>query len=322
MLNGIAAQREIRAKDVVPFECIETAAAARELLEGHDAWVFDCDGVLWSGSLGLLPGSARLLAELAALGKRVIFVTNNSARSRQAYAEKFAQLGLAVKPEQIVPSSFAAARWLKRNRPSIEAAYVIGEAGVEDELRAVGVDVVRCAAGAFSEAEFASASADPRVGAVVVGADSAFSFAALAGASLCLEQLAGCLFVATNADDYDVVGDRRLPGNGALVAAIQAASGRPPDAVCGKPSADLAEFLLEEFELDPARTIVVGDRLDTDIALAHAMGASSLLVLTGVASASDASKVRRVQPECPTAVISHVGGLLVALEADDTSAGH
>lgn len=309
-LGGIEAQRRVRNKNRLPFTILDTAEKQRALLVDHDTFIFDCDGVLWSGSFGLLPDAAATLEELARLGKRCIFVTNNSARSREQYALKFGQLGLRVKVEQIVPSSYVAARWLKRARPDIKAAYVIGEAGVVEELEAAGIAVVRCESSDFSEAAFATSEPDARIGAVVVGADVSFSFAALAMASLCLEKLPGCLFVATNSDPYDVVGGRRLPGNGCLVAAVAAACGRQPDVVCGKPSADLASYLSSTFSLDPKRTVVVGDRLDTDISLANSMGATALLVLTGVASYEEAAKAEARRPKCPDAVASHLGALL------------
>ena len=180
------------------------------------------DGVLWSGSLGLLPGAVDAIDMLRAAGKRCIFVTNNSARSRAAYLEKLTALGLQSSAEEIVPSSFAAARWLARERPDVKAAFVIGEAGVAEELMAAGIEVVRHTsdenAGAFDEAAFATCEPDPRIGAVVVGADPSFSFGALAMASLCLQRNEGCTFVATNDDAYDVVNGRKLPGNGAAKA--------------------------------------------------------------------------------------------------------
>ena len=323
VLEGIIAQRRVRAKEQAPFACLGAGSLA-SLLDEYDTFVFDCDGVLWSGSLGLLPGAAAMLSELERRGKRCIFVTNNSARSREGYAKKFAALGLSVAAEQIVPASFVAARWLKRAKPGISAALVIGEEGVSEELRAAGIEAVRADAGTpFDEAAFASAMPDAQVGAVVVGADAAFSFAALAAASLYLEQ-ADCLFVATNDDAYDVVGGRRLPGNGCLVAAVQTACGRPPDAVCGKPSSDLAQYLLAEVTppIEAARCLVVGDRMDTDVALAHAMGASSLLVLTGVSRAADAARAIAGLPRCPTAVASHLGALLeLEGEAEGVAAG-
>jgi len=80
--------------------------------------------------------------------------------------------------------------------------------------------------------------------------------------------------------------------------------------VCGKPSADLASYLSSTFSLDPKRTVVVGDRLDTDISLANSMGATALLVLTGVASYEEAAKAEARRPKCPDAVASHLGALL------------
>lgn len=317
----VAAAREqaallVKSPKPLPFSLVVEADAASALLREHDTFILDCDGVLWSGSLGLLPGALEAHELLKRLGKRCIFVTNNSARSRAEYATKFAALGLDVTPEQIVPASFVAARWLARNAPGVRTAYVIGEAGVEAELRAAGIEPIRAdTSSPFDERAFALASPDRRVGAVVVGADHGFTFGALAGAALCLHRLPGCLFIATNTDAFDVVGGNRLPGAGGLVAAVAAATGRRPDAVCGKPSADLARYLIQEFDLDPHRTVVVGDRLDTDVALAAEMGASSLLVLTGVACAQDAQRQRQGSATCPTAVASHLGALLTAREA-------
>ena len=138
VVSHAQSQSALLPRSALPFSLVSHPAEARSLLSAHDAFVFDCDGVLWSGSLGLLPGVADLLEHLERLGKRSIFVTNNSAKSRAQYAEKFRALGLRVDPEQIVPASYAAARWLRSARPSLQAAFVIGEQGVDDELRAVG----------------------------------------------------------------------------------------------------------------------------------------------------------------------------------------
>ena len=289
VVSHAQSQSALLPRSALPFSLVSHPAEARSLLSAHDAFVFDCDGVLWSGSLGLLPGVADLLEHLERLGKRSIFVTNNSAKSRAQYAEKFRALGLRVDPEQIVPASYAAARWLRSARPSLQAAFVIGEQGVDDELRAVGKSrtsltqvshkshkrlthvshkshtphlyataplffpcqshsssLFSCffffagiepihlprSRPPFDESAFANARADPRVGAVVVGADHSFEFGALAIASLYLES-PEVLFVATNTDAFDIVGKRRLPGNGCLVAAVQMATSRKPDAVTG-----------------------------------------------------------------------------------------
>ena len=151
------------------------------------------------------------------------------------------------------------------------------------------------------------------MGAVVVGHDTSFNFKALCLASLFLERGEDAVaFVATNPDAYDIVSNHRMPGNGCFVAAVATVAGRPPDAICGKPAADLADYLVESYSLEPARTVMVGDRLDTDIALAHAIGCSSLLVLTGVATAEAtlAELDGGGHTPMPTHAISHVGRLL------------
>eukprot|EP00965_Chrysotila_dentata_P219217 6191002-Pleurochrysis_carterae.AAC.2 len=111
---------------------------------------------------------------LTGLRKQLLFVTNNAAQSRSAYAERFARLGLDVRPEQIVPSSFAAARWLRAAAPTLTHAFVIGEEGLRDELRAVGITPLSAPATPFSHAEFRRMRVDERVGAVVVGHDTRF----------------------------------------------------------------------------------------------------------------------------------------------------
>lgn len=101
-----------------PFVVIQTPAQAVSFLADHDAFLFDCDGVLWRGEDGLLPKTVETLDLLERLGKTCVFVTNNAAKSRAAYVKRFAGLGLErVTLEQVVPSSFVAARWLAKNRP-------------------------------------------------------------------------------------------------------------------------------------------------------------------------------------------------------------
>ena len=313
-----------------PYKIIESAAEAQSFVESHDAFLFDCDGVLWRGDDGLLPDTIETLNMLESSGKRCVFVTNNAAKSRAEYATKFAKLGLDVTVEQVVPSSFVAARWLARTRSDVTDAFVIGADGLVAEMRDAGINVLTAhdfdMPGADPADNEASASLAllaqavdnaASVGAVVVGHDTSFNFKSLCLASLFLER-PGVTFVATNPDAYDVVVNRRMPGNGCFVAAVATVAGRQPDAVCGKPAQDLADYLVDAYSLDPTRTVMVGDRLDTDIALAHAMGASSLAVLTGVASADDLvwdQSRRRIWPmnsdgtPLPTHAVSHIGRL-------------
>lgn len=294
------------AKRALPFQVLTGGDAA--FLERHDAFVFDCDGVLYSGS-ELLDGAAAAVAALRSAGKRCLFVTNNSGQSRRTTAAKLGALGLAATPEECVPASFATAAALAAR--GVTRAFVVGADGLSEELELAGVEVLKAGATTepFSEAAFERVVLEGEaVGAVVVGMDATCDLRTLALASLHLQRDESCLFASTNPDAFDVVGGRRMPGNGALVAALATASGRgAPDLTCGKPAPALAESLVSTFGLDPARTVVVGDRVDTDMALAGRMGCAGLLVLTGCATAADAAALA---PGCATTfVTSHLGAL-------------
>ena len=276
-----------------------------ELASAIDTVVLDCDGVVWHGDR-LIPGARAAVENLRARGKKVFFATNNSTKSREHYAAKFAALGMSVSKYEIYTSAYATACYLKQRgfaEPMEEddgargehgerlgsltqrSAYVIGERGILDELEEAGIDVeagvyesVRCTERDWEEMEEWS---DENVGAVVVGADSRFTFAKLAYASLQIQR--GAIFVATNPDSGDMIGPGLYPGAGALASAVATACGKQPEIFCGKPSAFMLSLLKEHANIDLSRTLVIGDRLDTDIAFGKAGNAAlTALVLTGV----------------------------------------
>ena len=255
----------------------------RELDEDVDSVVIDCDGVVWNGD-ALIPGAKAAIEALRAKKKRVFFATNNSTKSRAHYAAKFASLGVDVSKYEIYTSAYAAAMYLKQRRfDEIEdgddaeprgehgervgdarqkKVYVIGERGVMEEME-----------------EWLDPEDD--VGAVVVGSDSAFTFAKLAYASLQIQR--GALFIATNPDAGDKIGRALYPGAGAIVNAVATACGEQPEIYCGKPSSFMLDLLCEHTNIDMSRTLVVGDRIDTDIAFGKAGKAGlTALVFTGV----------------------------------------
>ena len=215
-----------------------------------------------------------------------MFVTNNSNKSRRQYVHKFEQFGIQVEKEEVFSAAFAAAAYLKTQ--AIDGkVFVVGGQGIVDELNDmyIGVDpgvfnAVKC-----TEADWEELVLDEDVAAVIVGQDVAFTYAKLAYASLAIQR--GAKFVATNPDAADALGPGLMPGAGAIVAAVEKASGVSPEIYAGKPSAFLLELLKGNY-VDMSRTLVVGDRLDTDIAFGKAGGAGmTIATLSGVCTLED-----------------------------------
>ena len=275
---------------------------SRYIDDNFDAILFDCDGVLYRGT-DAIPDAAESLKSLLGQDKKVLFVTNNAGSNRKQLRDKLATILDCpdLTEEQMVSSSYSAARYLQKTFEgrgvSMEDSnvHVIGTGGLCDELRRFGANVTGGPSEdkpSMSREELASypfnveEGPQGKVDAVVVGLDNEFNYRKLCIANVLLQKYPDALLVATNEDAYDLVGSdaRHLPGNGSLVKAIECCSQREAINV-GKPSKILAELLSEEHGLDPARTLFVGDRLDTDIKFGRDGGMKSALVLTGCTTA-------------------------------------
>lgn len=266
-----------------------TPQAAADLLDSVDAFLFDCDGVIWKGD-ALIDGVPDTLDTLRAMGKKLIFVTNNSTKSRKQYAEKFHSLGIAVSEDEIFSSSFAAAMYLIVNNFSREKkVYAIGEEGILKEMALAGFTCLGGPEDGKKTANFGLNSLfqhDKTVGAVVVGLDKHINFYKLQYATLCIRENPGCLFIATNRDAVGHLTDlQEWPGAGCMVAAVCGSTQREP-IVVGKPSTFLMDFLLKKYNIPTSRMCMVGDRLDTDILFGQSAGCRTLLVLSGVTNLS------------------------------------
>nr|XP_045007369.1 chronophin [Jaculus jaculus] len=260
-------------------------AALREVLGQAQGVLFDCDGVLWNGER-TVPGAPELLERLARAGKATLFVSNNSRRARPELALRFARLGFrGLRAEQLFSSALCAARLLRQRLPETPdapgAVFVLGGEGLRAELRAAGLRL------AGDPGHDAGGGAAPRVRAVLVGYDEHFSFAKLSEACAYLRD-PDCLLVATDRDPWHPLSDgSRTPGTGSLAAAVEVASGRQA-LVVGKPSPYMFQCLTDDFSVDPARTLMVGDRLETDILFGHRCGMTTVLTLTGVSRLEEA----------------------------------
>lgn len=221
--------------------------------------VCDLDGVVFRGGRGI-PGSGEALHRLTEHGWRILFVTNNSTGTPEATARTIEERsGFAASPDQVLVSSQAAAFLLAETRPR---TYVIGSDGIHWALAEAGVPVTESG----SDAE-----------AVVVGLDREFDYRRLDEASDAVRR--GARFIAANTDVTFPGTEGLHPGAGAIVAAIVAATGEEPE-VAGKPHAPIRTMIKSRLGAGPVW--VIGDRPETDIALAMAEGWKGALVLTGV----------------------------------------
>lgn len=286
----------------------------RDLVDSVDAFLFDCDGVIWKGD-ALIDGVPETLEALRSMGKKLVFVTNNSTKSRRQYAKKFNSLGISVNEDEIFSSSFAAAMYLKiKSFPKDKKVYVIGEEGISEELKLAGFTSLGGPEDGKKAVQLRPNflfDHDKSVGAVVVGLDQYINYYKLQYGTLCIRENPGCLFIATNRDAVGHLTDlQEWPGAGCMVAAVCGATQREP-IVVGKPSTFMMDFLLQKFNIPTSRMCMVGDRLDTDILFGQNAGCRTLLVLSGVtniAALEDPSN--HIWPEYYTSTVSDVIALL------------
>ncbi|KAK4484977.1 hypothetical protein RD792_007583 [Penstemon davidsonii] len=221
----------------------------RNLIDSVDAFLFDCDGVIWKGD-SLIDGVPETLETLRSMGKKLVFVTNNSRKSRKQYAKKFNSLGISVSEDEIFSSSYAAAMYLKVNDfPKEKKVYVIGEEGICEELALAGFTSIGGTEDGKKTINLRPnflVEHDKSVGAVVVGLDQYINYYKLQYGTLCIRENPGCLFIATNRDAVGHMTNlQEWPGAGCMVAAICGSTQKEP-IVVGKPSTFLMEFLLQK----------------------------------------------------------------------------
>lgn len=249
----------------------------------YDCLLLDLDGTLFRGEAAV-PGAPEALDRLRAKGKRLVFMTNNSSRTAQDVTEKLLGLGFAAAPQEVVTSSSVTSELLASR--GITSAFVVGESGIRGSLQEHGIALV---------------GADDRADCVVVGWDRDATYGSLRDA--CVHVQRGAMLVATNPDTAFPAGGVLWPGAGALLSVITSTTGAQPE-VIGKPFPAIFEASLEAA--GGGRPLVVGDRLDTDIAGASDLGWDSLLVLSGIASRDDLGEASAI----PTFVGEDVAALL------------
>jgi HAD superfamily hydrolase (TIGR01457 family) len=233
----------------------------------YDALLYDLDGTIYRGQEAV-PGADRAVDAARKRGTKVRFVTNNASRGPDEVASHLTEIGIDATPDEVSTSAQAAATVLAEKLQPGTTVLVVGSSALVHELELKNLAITR--------------TYDDTVQAVVQGLSKDTSWRDLAEA--CVAIRAGALWVACNVDPTLPTERGPLPGNGSLVAALRAATGSEP-VVAGKPATPLMDEA--KRSADARNPLVVGDRLDTDIAGAVAAGLDSLLVLSGVSTARE-----------------------------------
>ncbi|KAI5816952.1 HAD-like domain-containing protein [Pyronema omphalodes] len=280
----------------MPSTKLSTPTSIRAFLDRFDFFLFDCDGVLWRGD-HLLPNIVETLTFLRSLNKQLLFVTNNSTKSRESYISKFLNLGIPVTIDEVFGSSYSAAIYISRilSLPADKKVFVIGEKGICDELEK---ENVRWCGGIEEDTQDMQADVqdDLEVGVVLVGLDRGINYRKLARAYRYLQR-EDVVFLATNIDSTFPAKGGLMPGAGSMSAPLTYMTGRTPVSL-GKPSQEMMKAIEGRFQFDKSRACMVGDRINTDIRFGQEGGLGGTLgVLTGVCKEEEFLAEEGVVPE-------------------------
>lgn len=267
---------------------MNTADRSFVRLKHARCFLLDMDGTIFLGER-LLPGARQLLQLLRRRGMQYLFLTNNSSSHRGRYATKLRRLGLDVNEDEIFTSGEATARYLKQQKPGARI-YLVGTPALEEEFAAHGFRIVQ------DNPDYA-----------VLGFDTTLTYEKLR--RLCNFVREGRPYIATHPDVNCPTEDGFKPDIGAMMALVEASTGRKADVIVGKPNPPLIAAVEAKTGVPIDQMCMVGDRLYTDIALGRA-GVTTVLVLTGETQRADLTDA----PHQPDYVMHNLVELTAALE--------
>jgi len=258
------------------------------LIDAYDALLFDLDGVLYVGA-DAVPHAVECVVRASEIGKEIWYATNNASRSAEDVARHLADLGFPAIPHQVLVASQVTAHLARKNYPQLTRARVVGTKALASYMQQAGFQICTSAT---TNSDEALIDGSARAELVVQGHSTQTNWADLTEALRDLH--GGAVWIATNEDLTIPLAAGLGVGNGAMVAALATAAARRPDLVVGKPH----PWMFEEFRRrsTAGRVLIVGDRLDTDIAWANSVGADSLLVRTGVDAAAHGDQASHLRP--------------------------
>jgi glycerol 3-phosphatase-2 len=260
-----------------------------QLAEAYDHVLLDLDGCVWVGD-DAVPGSVATIAALRRAGKRVGFVTNNARNTGEEFVRRLWSVGIQASLEEVVTVG-GALQHVLADRHAGQTAVVIGSPAIHRHVSDAGVRIV-------NGSSFVS-----RAQVVVVAGHDGFDYAELRDAMLALRR--GAILLGANRDPSYPMPGGYWPGTGAILAAVEVAGDATAEIV-GKPHPGLFRSALDRF--GPGRTLMVGDRLDSDLAGAHAAGLDGAIVLSG---ATDEAQARAARDPQPVAIGATLADLLL-----------
>lgn len=226
-------------------------------------YIFDLDGTIYRGER-LIPGAQEVIQRLKDLGRRIVYLSNKPLQTREDYAAKLTRLGIPTEPKEVINSSYVMARWLRQQAPQT-TIFIIGESPLIKEMENQG---------------FRLSENPPEIDYVIASFDRTFDYRKLNIAFQAIKK--GAHFVATNPDRSCPVEGGEIPDCAAMIGAIEGATGKKVETIVGKPSEITIQVAVETMNLRPQDCLLVGDRLETDMAMGKKAGMATALVLTGV----------------------------------------
>ncbi|MBS3815102.1 MAG: phosphoglycolate/pyridoxal phosphate family phosphatase [Hadesarchaea archaeon] len=241
-----------------------------------EALILDMDGVIYLGETPI-EGAKEAIDKLREQGKELIFMTNNSTKTRSDYVEKLESLGIKTTKEEIITSAYATATYLQKNSGENKKVFVIGEEGLKSELREAGFKVL-------SKNEASNAAF------VITGMDRNLNYSKItAGLNAILN---GAEFIATNPDPTYPTEEGLAPGAGASIGALTGTAEKEPSFIVGKPSEYMIKIALENTEISTEEAAIIGDRIGLDIKVGRKSGLTTILVLSGVSTKNDFEEIK------------------------------
>jgi phosphoglycolate phosphatase len=293
----------------------------RKFLNSFDTVLTDCDGVLWL-QMTPLPHAADVVNLFRRLGKRMFYVTNNSTKTRDDLVEKCRALKFEGTKDDMVCTAHLSACYLQ-SLDFRKKVYVVGSKAMAKELDEAGISY--CGIGPDPikpNIPYSVFEKDPEVAAVLIGLDEHFSYPKMVKAATYLND-PNVHFIGTNMDErFPIINNTVLPGTGCLVRCIESCTERKA-VIMGKPDKYMAKMLMERSNINPERTLMIGDRCNTDIIFGTRCGFTTLLVLTGVTALPNVEKWKQSERQeerdlVPNYYIDALGDLLPYLKELET----